>query len=207
MHSPPASIQPRKLPRQGRSVAAVEAIYEASARILEEDGLAGLNTNLVAERAGVSVGSLYQYFPSKEAILAGLLRRKRAELLNRVRAVATSYGGLTLELAVSRFLAAATYHQLERPALSRALQYAEAVLPLDQETARLKVEIGLEVAKVLNAFGYSNTLQMAQDIVGLARGMIDAAGLAGETDMVALNKRLSAAVLGYTHNMNASKDG
>jgi len=53
---------------------------EAAARILEAAGLAALNTNAVAEKAGVSVGSLYQYFPAKESLLVTLIRRNRARL-------------------------------------------------------------------------------------------------------------------------------
>jgi AcrR family transcriptional regulator len=52
----------------------VRAILEAAARVFEEQGVAGATTDRIAERAGVSIGSLYQYFPSKEAILATLAR-------------------------------------------------------------------------------------------------------------------------------------
>ena len=68
------AIEPRKSPRQNRSQATVDAILDATARVLIERGHAGTNTNLVAERAGVSVGSLYQYFPNKAAILFRLQR-------------------------------------------------------------------------------------------------------------------------------------
>jgi AcrR family transcriptional regulator len=68
----PAS--PRKPPRQERSRETVRAILEGAARVFEERGVAGATTDRIAERAGVSIGSLYQYFPSKEAILATLAR-------------------------------------------------------------------------------------------------------------------------------------
>lgn len=67
--------QPRRLPRQQRSQALFDAILEASAQVLVERGYAGTNTNLIAEQAGVSVGSLYQYFPNKEALVAALHER------------------------------------------------------------------------------------------------------------------------------------
>jgi AcrR family transcriptional regulator len=71
----------RKSPRQRRSQATVAAIVEAAARILAESGGRGLTTNRIAARAGVSVGSLYQYFPNKHAVLRALLERElgRAE--------------------------------------------------------------------------------------------------------------------------------
>jgi AcrR family transcriptional regulator len=62
-------ISPRKLPRQARSNALVSAILEAAIRVLEEVGARGFTTARVAARAGISVGSLYQYFPNKAAIL------------------------------------------------------------------------------------------------------------------------------------------
>lgn len=64
---------PRRTPRQERSQVTVDAIFEAVARIVATQGEAALTTNRIAELAGVSVGSLYQYFPSKEAILVAML--------------------------------------------------------------------------------------------------------------------------------------
>lgn len=58
-----------RTPKQGRSKATVAAILEAAARILAESGWAGFNTNAVAARAGVSIGSLYEYFPNKQALV------------------------------------------------------------------------------------------------------------------------------------------
>jgi AcrR family transcriptional regulator len=59
----------KKLPKQDRSRETVEVIIEATIRIIEADGVAALSTNRVAQVAGVSVGSLYQYFPNKEALI------------------------------------------------------------------------------------------------------------------------------------------
>ena len=69
------ALNPRKLPRQARSRALVDAILDAAARILEEQGREALNTNLVADKAGVSIGSLYQYFPNRDAIIAAVAER------------------------------------------------------------------------------------------------------------------------------------
>jgi AcrR family transcriptional regulator len=66
----------RRSPKQARSRATWDAILEAAAQILERHGPDGLTTNDVAERAGVSIGSLYQYFPDKEAILVAAARRE-----------------------------------------------------------------------------------------------------------------------------------
>jgi AcrR family transcriptional regulator len=68
-------LRPRKQPSQARALATVDTILEATARVLVSRGYAGLTTNHVAERAGVSVGTLYEYFPGKEALVAGVLGR------------------------------------------------------------------------------------------------------------------------------------
>ena len=75
----------RKLPKQRRAVATVEAILEAGARILVDTGYASASTNRIAERAGVGIGSLYEYFPGKEAIFAELRRREMANWYTRLR--------------------------------------------------------------------------------------------------------------------------
>ncbi len=67
------SNSPRKSPKQSRSKALVEAIYEATVRILPGVGSDNLTTKKVAEMAGVSIGSLYQYFPNKNSILEAVL--------------------------------------------------------------------------------------------------------------------------------------
>jgi AcrR family transcriptional regulator len=70
-----APTKPRKAARQDRSQATVDAILEAAVRLFAEGGLDAVTTNQIAELAGVSIGSLYQYFPSKQAILGELIDR------------------------------------------------------------------------------------------------------------------------------------
>src|ERR1700754_4129621 len=66
----------RRQPKQARSQATWAAILEAASQILERRGPSGFNTNDVAERAGVSIGTLYQYFPDKHAILLAVAERE-----------------------------------------------------------------------------------------------------------------------------------
>ena len=68
-------LQPRKLPRQARAQASFDALVEACARLLPRLGYAGTTTNHIAERAGVSIASLYEYFPGKDAIVAQVAER------------------------------------------------------------------------------------------------------------------------------------
>jgi AcrR family transcriptional regulator len=89
--SKPPPTEPRKQPRQARSRALVEAILDATERVLAHEGCEHATTTRVAEIAGVSVGSLYQYFPSREALLAAVIERRverdERELASRMAAL------------------------------------------------------------------------------------------------------------------------
>jgi AcrR family transcriptional regulator len=67
------SVSPRKQPNQDRAKETVETIFQATAHILEKEGFEKTSTNKIAEKAGISIGSLYQYFPSKESILGKMI--------------------------------------------------------------------------------------------------------------------------------------
>lgn len=85
--SPPLSPpRGRKKPQQDRSRALVDALLEATARVLQSHGVEGLTTNAIARVAGVSVGSVYQYFPDKQALVAALVERKAERDLAEIMA-------------------------------------------------------------------------------------------------------------------------
>ncbi|MFZ5528645.1 MAG: TetR/AcrR family transcriptional regulator [Pseudomonadota bacterium] len=77
----------RKAPVQGRAQHTVRMIYQATAQIIENEGLAGLSTNKIARVAGFSVGTLYQYFPSKEAVLQAMIADERQRVMDEMRTV------------------------------------------------------------------------------------------------------------------------
>ena len=81
---PQPKTQPRKHPSQARSKATVDAILEATAAVLVSQGYQKATTNRIAEAAGVSVGSLYQYFPNKQALVAALIDRHADDMLEVV---------------------------------------------------------------------------------------------------------------------------
>lgn len=84
MESP--AFKPKKMPTQARARATWNAILEATAQLLKEEGYDRLSTNRVAKRAGVSVGSLYQYFGNKETLVMALFDRHMGAMMSVVRA-------------------------------------------------------------------------------------------------------------------------
>ena len=97
----------RKEPQQARSVATVEAILVATARVLTRDGYDHASTNKVAEEAGVSVGSLYQYFPSKEALVAAVIDRHTQEVSQVTRNAVVKAAAGPIEVAAREFVSVA----------------------------------------------------------------------------------------------------
>ena len=90
-------LEPRKSPVQARSAASVDAILEATIQVLLSAGKERLTTTRVAARAGVSVGTLYQYFPNKSALLQAALKRHLDEVIEAVERVCREQKGQTLQ--------------------------------------------------------------------------------------------------------------
>ncbi len=94
------SLSPRKRPGQERSQITVEALVIAATRVFQNLGFSAASTNGVAELAGVSVGSLYQYFPNKLALLAAVRERLQEEFLSRMTEASLRGCQLSFDLAV-----------------------------------------------------------------------------------------------------------
>lgn len=77
----------RKLPVQGRAQHTVRAIFKATAQIIDKEGLEGLSTNKIAKVAGFSVGTLYQYFPDKEAVLHAMITAERRRVMAEMQVI------------------------------------------------------------------------------------------------------------------------
>jgi AcrR family transcriptional regulator len=186
---------PRKSPKQARSQATVEAIVEAAARILEQRGHEGFSTNAVAELAGVSIGSLYQYFPRKDALIGALIVRETTGLLTEAQAALAEPTG---RAGFSVVIRAAVAHQLRRPTLARLLDFEEARLPEDADTRRVKDRFGVIVRDLLSRpdFGVEGE-EAVRDLMAIVKGIVDAAGVHGETDQPRLAARVERAVFGY----------
>lgn len=113
--------KPRKQASQQRSRTTDDALIEATARILVKDGFDRLSTNRITQKAGVSIGSLYQYFPSKEALVVAVSERHNRELMQVVRNALAEVADRPIEPALRRLVAAAIEAHCIDPALHRVL--------------------------------------------------------------------------------------
>jgi AcrR family transcriptional regulator len=190
-------LDPRKPPTQSRSIETVNAVLEAAARILERYGLEGYTTNAVAERAGVSIGSLYQYFPGKDAVTVALIEREAAALLADV-AKSDSMAGH--QDALNHLISSAVAHQMRRPRLARVLDFEEGRLPIRQRIRRVADELHNALVRILSRPDTcydGNVEQAAFDVLAIVKGIVDAAGEREETDAPQLEQRVRRAVYGY----------
>jgi AcrR family transcriptional regulator len=87
-----AAPRSRRKPSQGRAQHTVAAIFEAAGLLAAERGEEALTTNLIAERAGVSIGTLYQYFPTREAIVEAMVMQERARVMRELDALLKRFG-------------------------------------------------------------------------------------------------------------------
>ena len=113
--------EPRKLPQQERSRIAVEAILEATTRILTEEGYDKANTNRIAERAGVSIGSLYQYFPNKESLMTALMVQHSNEIVELVESKLTDCYNEPVEIVIPEIIKAVIAAHAIDPKLHQVL--------------------------------------------------------------------------------------
>lgn len=127
----PDHLSPRKKPRQARSAVTVDAIFEATIQVLLAEGVYRLTTTRVAQRAGVSVGTMYQYFPHKQALLYALNERYLDRLADRVEETCSNLHGKSTADMVEAVVTVYWQAKTERSDITRVL-YSSAV-ELDNE--------------------------------------------------------------------------
>jgi AcrR family transcriptional regulator len=113
--------RPRKIASQDRSRLTVESLLDATARVLVKEGYGKASTNRIAEVAGVSIGSLYQYFPGKEALVAAVIERHTRELSQVVREALVPVAARPVEVVARALVSAAIDAHLVDPELHRVL--------------------------------------------------------------------------------------
>ncbi|MDL5031276.1 helix-turn-helix domain-containing protein [Pelomonas sp. APW6] len=203
--SRPDALLPRKSPRQRRARLTVASLLEAAAQLIETQGMDGFNTNAVAERAGVSIGSLYQYFPSKDALTLALLEREAGRFEADALAALEAPDG---PAALRHLIGASVRQQLERPELARLLDEQEGRPELRAHLD--KGRFGQLIDTLLQRPGLPRQMDAAlaaADVAALIRGLVDGAGERRETDLADLQRRVEAAVFGYLERAAAAAPG
>ena len=188
------AIALRKRPSQQRSHATMDAVLEAAAQVLEAGGLAAFNTNAVAARAGVSIGSVYQYFPGKDAVMAALIRREAARFEAALAAGLARAADLPLEAAVAALVEVAVAHQTQRPNLARILDLEERRLGVEGEAQAADRDTTDRLAAFLAERAIPRAQGAALDLRNLTRGMVDGAPAAEPLDLA---RRITRAAMGY----------
>jgi len=191
------SLKPRKIPQQSRAEHTVATILEAAARVLETKGMEGMNTNLVAQRAGVGVGSLYQYFPNKDALIVALSKREGTVFFAEAAAALSEPTG---QRALKHLITVSVHQQLRRPALARALDFEENRPAIARELAASKAAFHEVIRQILareDIPPQRNMETATNDLVAIVRAIVDAAGERGESDRRDLESRVSRALFGY----------
>ena len=167
----------KKQPSQPRAVATIAVILEGAAQIIERGN--AVTTNTIAERAGVSIGTLYQYFDDKEGVIAELSRQSRRDLVSAVGNAthATSAAPLTDDL--QRVLHAALSADARRPALALALDRLEHALSLDEDDRCITTALDAHLARWLQGHypeaSSSELNSLASDLHAIAQVLTRAA--------------------------------
>lgn len=189
--------EPRKQPRQGRSISTVEAIVEAAARLLERRQFEDFNTNVIAALAGVSTGSLYQYYPDKEAVLRALVVREvQGRAARAVDAIMKHPGPGAVAAAVGAALA----HAQERPALTTQLAFAEPLVLVAAHDRALVGELIPAMERAIQKdYGVpaGDASSLAHDVLGICKGMLLSAAARNAVGATDLSRKITLAVDSY----------
>jgi len=172
----------------------VSDILDAAALVLEERGLAGYNTNAVADRAGVSVGSLYQYFANKAALTHALMEREDMVIERKLAKLEEDLVGLPLLTGLLHLSASC---RLQRPALARLLAAESPRLPPSRHASRLTARLESVFQRSFEGTPLQNLPDAAADIFSIMIGLIDSAGQRDGVEPADLAQRLVGSVFGY----------
>ncbi len=134
---PSKSTTPRKLPQQDRSKVTVDAILTATTRILIQVGYDKASTNRIAELAGVSIGSLYQYFPSKEALITSLAEHHANTMMEKIESKLQELFDAPIEIVIRELVKACIAAHAIDPMLHKVLN--EQVPRINNTNAEARV--------------------------------------------------------------------
>jgi AcrR family transcriptional regulator len=191
-----STLKARKVPGQSRSQETVSVILEASARILESDGLRGFNTNTIAAKAGVSVGSLYQYFPNKDAIVLALIGSYEEVLHKAVLEAVQAGRGEELKRRLRLLVRALVTVHYRRPRLNRVLEAEEERLGSGADDAAFHAIVLELFQDHKNETAVPVSAAMERVVIAILRAVVDL-GLAADASPRSTEQRALRAVCGY----------
>lgn len=197
----PDTLKPRKRPVQARSEVTVAAIAEAGFQVLLDGGFRRLTTTRVADRAGVSVGTLYQYYPNKRALLAALIALHLDRVAGAVTAACETHRGASLAVLLEEVVAAFLHAKLRRPDVAQALYapMAEAggADQVRAAGARVTAALAAALAACPDRPG-ADPARAAGTLVTVLSALVQAALEGGRPiDRPALQAEMNALALGY----------
>jgi AcrR family transcriptional regulator len=140
-------MEPRKSPVQARSVASVEAILKATLQVLVSIGKERLTTTRVATRAGVSVGTLYQYFPNKRALLRAALQRHMDEVSSVIERICLEQTGSSLEEMATALVTGFLEAKMKKASVSAALYSISS----DIDGAKISLAMSIKAQRTIAA--------------------------------------------------------
>lgn len=205
---PKIVLEQRKTPRQERSKVTREIILEAAARVLSKKSLEGFNTNCVAEVAGVSVGTLYQYFPNKEALVAVLIERTQKGYVTLGNKLVHDTDGMSFREALLAFARAAIDYKCNEPLLAAALDHEEVRLPVEN----VLTDTVQQCLDVLTAFllRYRSEFQndfpeyAAHDCLHITKVILEESMKGSHKIQSDLDVRITCAMMGYLKEITSS---
>jgi AcrR family transcriptional regulator len=163
--------------------------------------LAAFNTNAVAERAGVSIGSLYQYFPNKDALMVALIERTQKQQVARIQAATVALGDADLLTTIRMLVRAAQQHHRDDSLLATAIDHEESRLPianmLDDYLAQSGEALRALLAQKLGSDTALDIDRAVRTLPALARAVGDAWANLSPPQLDVAEEEAVRAVLGY----------
>lgn len=191
MSTPAPSLEPRKRPVQRRSTFTVESIRAACIQVLLAQGAERLTTTRVAERAGVSVGTLYQYFPNKRALLHAVLERHLDGVVREVEAACTAARGADAATMAACLVGAFVDAKFRDAETSRALYAIGSDLGAPELVARFARRARRAVAATLATASDRRFAQpelvafvLSTSAIGPVQGLVESAAPAPQVAAV-----------------------